>query len=508
MTGATTVGTGSMNDTPSSVRGPSPRLWPILAIGVMMLHLLVSEIGMFPDWDESVFYSQSGGIVGVDSDPSSYAASREPGTPLLIAGLRELGLNLEATRLAFLGIYLSLTTLAFYLMAPVMGWGAVVGFAVVSLHWIPLAFSARFYGVPIASACLLVAMAAASWLLREDRRSWRWFAAALLAVSSLAMLAMRHLEAPLAATVLFLVLIVSAWRDRARRWLAIGAAGTTLLAIFLVDTARAIYYHGSLAEWVGALSAQLQGVSVNPDGPVVRLLKVLGSLGAGYHLRFESRLPLIWVVTTLAALVLFLAAVVLGRRRSGEPLTDRVRVARSYLWWGSGVIFLGYLSVFVFARYPSIPADRYLMWFVASGAVLAGLLLRGTPDRVEALALGLAGLLLVIGGVATARPDIQYLLEDGERMRQLGATMVTLAAGTECEALSRYTAPALQLASGCRVRSVSDPEVARGWLTEPSEEETVRFLLFPEVPELEDISGWTTTAGSGNPYVLWYRSEE
>lgn len=71
------------------------RVWMAHGLAAIIGHLLAAELGTFPGWDEGVFSSQSGDIVGVDPEPSSYSPSREPGTLLLIAGLRMLGLNLE-----------------------------------------------------------------------------------------------------------------------------------------------------------------------------------------------------------------------------------------------------------------------------------------------------------------------------------------------------------------------------------------------------------------------------
>jgi len=466
-------------------------------------HFLIAEPGTFPGWDESVFFSQSGDIVGVDSEPSSYAASREPGTPLLIASLRALGLNMESMRLAFLAVYVSLVAFGFFLLSPMLGWGSVAGFAVMVGHWISLAYSARFFGVPIAAALFVVAVACAARLTSEPTEQRRWLWASGLVLSVVGMLAMRHLEAPLAATLLFMMIgLISIGRPR-RLAMVIGA-GIAALAVFAgVEIMRASYYHGSFGAWVDALNSQLGGVPLTSDGQVERLLKVAGSLGGGYHLWIGERIPTpSWIGTGIAVVGVWSVVLLATVRARRDQFKSRNDPARFVLWVGL-VVTCAYFALFTVGRYPSSPKDRYLMWIVASSALLVAALLRHRMTKRHVVALLSALGLFIAGGVAAAQHDISNLLNNGEGLRQIGLTMHVLAGGESCEARARYGAPALQLASGCQVRSVTDLESAEEWLREPSDG-SIRFLVFPAASELEAIPGWAIASRLGGSVNLWY----
>jgi hypothetical protein len=323
------------------------------------------------------------------------------------------------------------------------------------------------------------------------------------------MLAMRHLEAPIAAVALFVSLLVFASRA-GKVWFAVGSGAIALVGIVAIDAVRAIYYHGSVGAWVEAVIVRLQGVGINEDDATSRTLKVVGSLAGGYHLRFRDRIAGPALGFTIGAMVLVGVAVVerwvKGWSTSDQDSTGSLPAQVRFVGWTAGAVAVGYLLMFAVGRYPSIPADRYLMWFVASGAIIVGLLVGRALSQRQALVLSLAGVLLVLGGVSAARAELTYFLEDGERLRQVGHTMHVLTVGNECEALSRFTPPALQLASGCQVRQVSDESSALAWLTGDAPTGTTRFLVYSASPTLEDVPGWEVTSASDSPYRLWHRT--
>jgi hypothetical protein len=484
----------------------------LIGVAALGIHLLVGELGMFPDWDESVLFSQSGGLSGIPSNQVSYSASREPGTPLLIAGLRALGMDLATVRFSFALIYVSLGTLAFHLLVPNFGAGALVGWGIMMVHWIPLAYSTRLYGVPIAAALLTLGIASALRLFTSSTRSSRNLWTAALSVSTAGMLAMRHLEAPLAASALYGTLIAFALL-RARQLLrnVIFAAIAAIAMASFLDWWRAIEYHTSVGDWIEALSTQLSNVPINEDGPLTRLMKLVASLGSGYHMRFRDRLPLASTVSAaLGIVVLCVAGVVSRRGRRDEPLrtapTTRASDRRLVVWVAC-LVFVGYLALFVFGRYPSFPKDRYLIWLVVSGAILAGTWSLRIRTRAHYIAVAGAIAFLLGSGVVAARVDLAYFRDEGERIRHVGHAMHVMADGRECRALSLYTPPALQLASGCVVRGVADASSARSWLEEESPD-GVRFLVFPVVPELEGVPGWSVVAPEGSHFRLWFRESE
>lgn len=465
---------------------------------------LVSEPGMFPGWDESVFFSQSGDIVGVDSEPSGYSPSREPGTPLLIAGLRSIGLNLEAMRIAFMAIFIAATGLGFYLMSLVLRWGAVIGFVAMVGHWISQAYSWRFFGVPIAASLLVLTVGVSVRLISQENSSRKWWWSTALAASSTGMLAMRHLEGWIAAGVVYGALLVFAWRKKDGLVRHVVLAGLATLALFsVIEVLRAVEYHGSVGGWLDAFSDQLSRVPVNEDSSLVRLLKVVASLGGGYHLWFSERMPTNSLLITVISLGLILGVIAWRLPSTHAPPRQDRRGQSMVFWMAVGLLVL-YTVMFTLGRFPSYPKDRYLMWFVAGGAILLGFLLRGDFKSSQAVVLGFAALVWIVGGVAAADHDTSTFNEDGQGLRELGFAMHVLANGQPCEAASRYSAPALQLASGCRVRTISDPNDARAWLVD-APVESVRFLVYTPAEQLQDVAGWAPMVGEGGSVRLWSR---
>jgi hypothetical protein len=317
---------------------------------------------------------------------------------------------------------------------------------------------------------------------------------------------MRHLEAPIAAIVVFLVLLAfGARRGHVRFAYVLGAGLVALLGIIAIDVYRAIYHHGSVGAWVDALTAQLGDVPINQDSGPTRALKVLASLAGGYHLWFGERIPTFsWILTGIAALPVLLLTLTSRRNREGIDVLPADFSAK-VLWWLSGGLLVGYLAMFILGRYPSSPKDRYLMWFVAAGALIVALALRYVSRRKEFILLGLAGIVWMLGGIPAAQHDIEYFLENGEGLREVGLTMHVLAGGEACQARARYGSPALQLASGCEVELVTNLSEAEDWLRETTEG-TVKFLVYPFAAELASVPGWSVTAGPGSSVALWYRT--
>ena len=235
----------------------APRPWPILWAALVGLTVLSAGLGRYLEWDESVFYSQSGGLPGIAAPPATMAASREIGPAALISVLRIPAADVATLRMVWALVTITLLVLAFREVGRSIGsLRAAGGAALFGSSWLALLYIPSFYGSLI-GACLAVATVGIYLRLRAGTRSGSVWDGLLLGVTVAAGFWFRHIES---AIVVALILVHSMtggavlWR---RHWRTVALAVLTFVAAFAIpwvlDSAAR---YGSLSERLSSARGQ------------------------------------------------------------------------------------------------------------------------------------------------------------------------------------------------------------------------------------------------------------
>lgn len=473
-------------------------IWGAVLGAIATAMLVVVRFSRFPEWDEAVFLSQSGGFEGIDAHPLLLVASREVGTPVVLTAIRFLNPSLPNTRALWMALAFALLVLGLVQLGRILGFPPVAAVALVSTYWLSFLFWSSFFSIFIATACMLLATGIyLSLRARPHRVGARGVA---LGLALAACLWFRQAESALFVVVLVghsLVVTPRAfWSQRLR---GVASATATLVVAFgvpwIVDSVQRF---GSVAERLSAGRGQSF-----ERGLGSQFAEYVGSL-AGLSQTYGSRAtPPTWAVVVLGVVLVagLVASMVCAWRRvrtvRAMPSEDRVRVGGVPLLWLVGGSQLAFFMFFI-----GVVMDRYMV----SGALfvlvavlatlwphladwLAGRTRRAAPSR-RRITVALVGLfsLWVIANAAITIGYEQARLEAGRAIQGTAATIRSLAQGAPCRGVSRTSTPQLQFGTGCDVSTASTPADASQKVQQQRAQGGFRFLLWP-ARDADDVDG-------------------
>ena len=487
--------------------------WSSIISGAAVLAVGISAVRLerFPEWDEAVFLSQSGGLNGIEVRPSTLAASREIGTPKLIGLIRLVAETLANTRLLWIAVSIGLlVTGAVMISRHVRVPASVLVFGFGS-YWLSLTFMASFYGFFIAATAALIS-AGCYLALRADGRRQMLMGVALGASLSLTMW-FRQIEGLLvAASMLGHAVVVSPrvfWRLRWRGTLATLVSGLALFVVpWVVDTTMR---YGSVGARIrGGSSQDFERGFVNNVSEYWRVLR-------GHSAHYANLgAPPRWATGVVAITLITLFAVglfgVARRRASTEQSTSEgVRIGAMLLLWTVAIVLTAFFLFFI-----GTVRDRYLLigLLFLSTVVLVGvwrLIEGGQIDRrLAAAILGCIAAGWVVPNVVIATAYENGRFENGAETQHFAEALHRLAAGGECVGVSRFAAPTIQFGSGCLTGSSTSAEDASERAADARAPGRLVFVWWPkgDAESLDlDPEDWTeiseSSEGNGPVVVLW-----
>jgi hypothetical protein len=458
-----------------------PRVsWPVLFAAIIGLSLLFTALDRYLEWDEAVFFSQSGGLDESTTAPMGMAPSREYGPAALIAFLRIGGLDLPELRTVWMILTAGLVVLAFRGISRHFGRTAgVAGALVYGTFWLSLVYAGSFYGSQMAGLFGLLAVVAYLDLrVAFGSEAWRGVALGLALAGAVSM---RHVESLLLIAVLFLHSLIvrpaSFWSRRR----GVGAGvGVFVLALVVPWLIYSIAKYGSVGARVTALTAQVGSKGgLGWSAAFDDYLNVLvGSLQR--NTPFEP-IP-IWPGQIMAALVgvfvigFFIALRIDRSQRSAGSEAPPVGLVVVIAATNLGFFSFVYASIEI--------RDRYMTTVTVFLAVLVGWIW----SRVVG-AYGSRRWMQAIGAVSAiawfaAQVGLVVPYEGnrdvaGEGALRVAETMRVLAESGNCIGLSRYGRPELQVGSGCTVvRGVTNDEAVE-WAASMEDAGVPIFILWP-----------------------------
>jgi hypothetical protein len=486
--------------------------WLVGAAGLLVLAIgiLTVRLERFPEWDEAVFLSQSGGLNGIDVEPRALAASREVGTPALIGVIRLATETLANTRLlwvvtSILLLVLGAKLISRYVEVPapllIIGYGS---------YWLGVTFMASFYGYYIAAVSALVA--AGCYLgLRADGRRQVVMGLGLGASLSL-MMWFRQIEGFLVvAGMLGHAVVVSPgtfWRLRLRGALTTMASGLLLFVVpWIIDSTVRF---GSVRERLSV--GQSQDFERGLTSHVFDYWNVL--MGRSFHYSNLGDPPQ-WANTVIAVFLVALLITGLVGLIGRQPHTpqhspDGVRIGTMSVLWTLGILLTSFFLFFI-----GTVRDRYLLigLMFLSTAVLTGIwrLIRESLNRrLVVFALGSLAVVWVLANVVVAREYENGRFVSGAEIQHIAHNLHLLAKDRDCVGFSRYGAPQIQFGSGCTTHAVLTPEEASTRASEALAPDRLVFVSWPRADwdSLDlDPNTWTeirrTPEGDEGAIVAW-----
>jgi hypothetical protein len=446
--------------------------WWLAATGfVVAFVLLCTPFSRALDYDEAVFVSQSGGLEGTHTPHWFLVATREHGTPALIALVRHLSSDLGSLELLWAGLMLVLVLAAFMLTSRIIGSrAAIIGFLVFSTYWISTVFFSAFFGSLGGAAGALATTSLYLWMRAASRR--RVLIGLAFGLAAAGMSWMRILE----PVVVLAVIVVHAlvWRPSVvlRRWrAALAAVAAYVLAFAVPWLVLTIHRWGSLSGWWHAARQQgkTKGRTGHPFGlhngfePYWHMMT-----GRGGHYSIIGGTPLVvWLPTAILLTAMFALTVTVAVRalsasvRSPQQVDNRERHGAALLYFAQ---FVAGLGMFLFVQ--GDLRERYTLFGVMFAAVVVGIgidaLVRRFGRRLVAAddrrrwrrpAVLAATLLLAAAWLvpqAWVARAVQHSRSAKAGVEARFATVLrVIAAGRPCVALDLARRPGVQLVSGC-----------------------------------------------------------
>jgi len=477
-----------------------------MAVGISVIRL-----ERFPEWDEAVFLTQSGGLNGIEAAPAAMAASREMGPPTLIRLIRLLVETLANTRLLWIVVSIALLVagalaVSRHVRVPapllIFGYGS---------YWLGLTFIGSFYGFFIAAAAALLAVGFYLALRASDQR--QIVIGLALGASLSVALWFRQIEGFLVAMCLLghaiLVSPGSFWRLRSRGTLtALGSVVALFVIPWVIDTN---VRYGSVGDRIAG--GRSQEFERGLFSHVADYWDVL--IGHSFHYAKYGTPPR-WATTTLVAMVVGL--VILGlvgafaRRSQVEQIsTDGVRIGATSLVWAVGLLLTSFFLFFI-----GTVRDRYLLMglvFLSTG-LIAGVWRLVESSRIDrrwvAAVTGCLAVVWALSNVVIAGVYEKGRFESGSETEYYAQALQRLAAGRDCVGVSRFGAPQIQFGSGCFTESSTSAEDAAAWAVEAREPGRLVFVSWPrgDAESLDLMPGeWIEiprpAEGEGAVVVLW-----
>lgn len=475
-----------------------------LAVGLLaVVHLVIVRLGRFPEWDGAVFLSHSGGFGGIDMPAATLVASRELGTPVLLAALRSLNPTLATTRVLWMLVAFLVLLVALRRLGALLGFPAPVAVVVLGTYWLSIEFASSFLSFFLAGTVML---AATAWYLDLRRAPDGQIARGLgLGAALAACLWLRQAEGALFVALLGLhAVAVRPSLLWAGRWRGLVAATNAFLLLFVIPwSIDSTVRFGSVPDRIDAARNQSfdRGASLNVGD-------YLGILRGDSHLYGDAATPADWALVLLTALLVvgvvvgLACGVALARRSRRSPEAARQPLSGLALLWLVGVGFVGFFVVYI-----NHVSDKYMVigglflllavvattWRFLVSRPATG---RTPTARRPAAILAVVALLAawVVPNAVVANTYEVARFEAGRVLQQNGAVIRSLAGTENCFGVSRYRAPLVRFATGCRTRSAKNPaEVAEAFDRRAGNHgtEDFWFVLWPEraVGELREVLG-------------------
>lgn len=455
--------------------------WSFAVVVIAVWVALKGELSRFPEWDEAVFYSQSGGFEGNNAPPSTMVASRESGPAFFLGLLRLLGLGVTGTRVgvAFAST-LTLFLAAWRLERHYGRWVGPLTALFFGTTWLYASYGGSFFAaVPASVLGLLVFALYLDLRVRADQVR----IGLLLGLAAVVALWFRPFE----SGVVLIVLAVHSVSVRPRElWVerrtGVFVASATILVLFVIPwSVDSVNRYGGVSQRFS--SANSQGYTLEPGvriGPYFDLLAGTQNEASPY-----TEIPT-WMQTPFRVIVV--AVLLLG-------FLGTIRTWRSKD--PQGVIFvLGFASIAFYLFVATILADRYLIhglvFFCLGAAILVARALH-SRYRVPAAIIIVGVFAVWFGGqAAVAGPYLEAEEINGRKVRDFGSALA-VHLPEDCVGVSRFGSPMWQLATACSFerQTVLDNAFARGAALDENHESVV--LVWPDWGYVENsaFDDWT-----------------
>lgn len=427
----------------------SGRRWPITVIVLYAATMTLPAMGRFFIWDEAVFWSQSGGLDGVGTQPLELVASRELGSPALIRLLRFVESDLAEVRYLWAALtFLLLVFGARRLISHVGDRGSLLFMWVYGSHWLVLAWTPALYSNVLA-ACFAL-LAATYYLDLISRNDAGLRRAILFGVFMAATFAMRPVEAMLVvvgiAIHFFLLNAPKVKSLLGKATVSVAVALTVFGLPWLIDS---INRFGSVGNRIRAGFSQGGQVT---SGLRSNLVEYLGVLSGDRVANLLGGPVPYWPRFVVLAVVLS-ASVVIARFFMRNGLQGLRGPGGLFL-----IVSATNASFFLFWR--EALSERYFFITMIFAAALFGLALATVVRPKLGLATKAVFMLVAIAWISAQAVTVTSYEStrdvNSERSARVAATMRTLANDMPCEVKSRYGTPQIQVASGCHATLYTD----------------------------------------------------
>lgn len=496
-----------------ATRGPSPshgNFKVLLAACLVLLAIAISVVDLdrFPEWDEAVFLSQSGDVLEEDGEPVSLVASRELGTPTLLSIIRMAVDGLANTKIVWMAVSVIALAVAANLISVHLRLSAATFIIIYGTHWLGLLFITSFYGFFLASTAALMSVACYLSLRADSGRQVHWGVALGLALAL--SFWFRQIESFLVVAALILHAMTRSPRLMlAERGRGFVASAVVFLVTFAIPwSVDSTIRFGSVAQRINQGSRQGFGRGLSNQLP--EYLDVFTGKASHYGIYGPAPTWARIAILLITVIALILAGFGYAQARADSPKSHgRFREVSCLLL--VGLTLLGF-----FAFYIHDVSERYLLMgsIFVTGVVLEGLSRWRARSRMGGAALALLAtmsIVWIVSNAVIARTYDAGRSEAGTAVYVYGGMLRELADGGDCAGVSRYGAPRVAFASGCRVWSAATAADASETLHKLSSEDRLIFVWWPAgyVDEviLPDRSWQNLFAGherEGNePMILW-----
>lgn len=468
-------------DLPTSRAAVSPWwAWAAVAASIAVWLAWKGELQRFPEWDESVFYSQSGGFEGNDAPPATMVASRESGPAVFLGFLRLLGLGVAGSRVGVALASTAVLMLACWRLEHHFGrWVGVVTALFFGTTWLYASYAGSFFAAVPASVLALLVFA----LFLDLRVTARPVPVGVgLGIAAVVALWFRPFESGVVLIMLaghsLAVRPRELWIDRKA---GVASAAITILTLFVIPwSVDSVARYGGIAKRFS--SANSQGYTLDPGvriGPYFDLLSGAQNQPSPYTI-----IPT-WMQTPIRYIVV--AVIVIGM---GAVLrTWRTRAPHGVI----AVLGVGSIAFYLFVA--TILADRYLIhglvFFCLGAAILVVRALESRYRRPLGVVAVLAVGVWLAAQVAIAGPYLQAEEINGRKVADFGVAL-SAEMPSDCVGVARFGAPMWQLATACTFerQTVFDNAAIRSDVLSDAHAGVIMIWPEAEFVDSEVFDGW------------------
>lgn len=420
------------------------------------------------EWDEAVFFSQSGGYRGIRAPAVTVGPTREGGPIGLIWLIRQTGLDLHGVRAIWIGVVLLGALAAFWTIARTGGRSqGLIGLGIYLSFWISWVASGFLHGPMIAGIAGLSAIALYSLAVRSRSRSEQVLKGILLGLALALMFWFRPVESgALAIGVLIFSVVVdfkSFWVQRSSVWISAGA--TVAIGFFVPWTIWSSHLFGSVSARLQAMRGRATSAKWDLHWGVTDWIDLLTghrrTFGSSSSTPSWSDGVMVAGMVVVGLAVVFVAIVGVTTWRRGNVDQSRTRLL-SVIAFGVPTVLYMFLRTDTQERYAS------LWWIYASWIVALAIgdvrswSSSWKPSRFAQRTAATGGILVVIIwlvaqiGVASSHQAGLTKVELIHGRRALFAER--LVESGSCSAGVRFSLPVHQVLAGCKMFTVTDAE--------------------------------------------------